>query len=549
MLVEKTIEDHVSFCHHSLESQPEVKISSLIESYLRLNSSLHAKANNPRTIDAAALGYALDRLPKEIFSVRKVFLGQRVEDFRQFGCQENFCQEIATRGRRRKQFFDPANGNLFIIMASVSDFDDVINILIAFQIERNKLFRLLNRRTDLLTEKENFSALGIEEKEWQKLKGKLGDDWHKNIAALAEEIDITVCLLSHQKAIYQEIALEWFTEVRNKSLTTLESQPIYFVSSNLHSLLNTTAGFPAKKQVEIFEHINVNHPDLWQEFLKIKEGENVLRINDYLYYISKIYFEETPQVTLERNLYETELGIVKISATLRLACNTQVIPVSAIAKSQFLDPNLRISDRNKLLNSNALILNIDYPLGMAGYFLLKTLLKNLKVLRGIYVVGKAAILTGNVGDTQIPKIVFDERTKTTFTFKNVFNENFPFKAFQSEVWKEEESVSVYGTFLENHSQLETYVNAGFNVIEMESGPYLKAIAEAVNNQEIADGSSVDLSNPPFDLGIINYASDNPLSEKNLGAGSLALKGIEPTYLALLGIIQRIIEKEESSPER
>jgi len=86
--------------------------------------------------------------------------------------------------------------------------------------------------------------------------------------------------------------------------------------------------------------------------------------------------------------------------------------------------------------------------------------------------------------------------------------------------------------LENLEQLKQYHQNGFNLIEMESGPYLRAIKEKFS----------DLNHLPFDFGIVNYASDNPLSQ-TLGEGPLNLRGIEPTYLAALAIVQRIIEQE------
>jgi len=112
--------------------------------------------------------------------------------------------------------------------------------------------------------------------------------------------------------------------------------------------------------------------------------------------------------------------------------------------------------------------------------------------------------------------------------------------------KDQKAIAVYGTFLETKNQLENYIKSGFNIVEMESGPYLTAISEVELRTHFPENKVIHLNNLPFDLGIINYASDNPLSEETLGSGSLALKGIESTYLALLSVVQRIIEMEEKS---
>ncbi|MDD3002865.1 MAG: hypothetical protein PHS06_03290, partial [Candidatus Shapirobacteria bacterium] len=83
------------------------------------------------------------------------------------------------------------------------------------------------------------------------------------------------------------------------------------------------------------------------------------------------------------------------------------------------------------------------------------------------------------------------------------------------------------------------------VIEMESGPYLSAVTESCYDQQAPKKSIVDLNNCPFDLGIINYASDTPYSSlQNLGDSQLGITGIEPVTLGSLAILQRIINLEE-----
>jgi hypothetical protein len=183
-------------------------------------------------------------------------------------------------------------------------------------------------------------------------------------------------------------------------------------------------------------------------------------------------------------------------------------------------------------------------LGYSAYFLLSEILENAPGIKGVYIVGKAAILSGDVGDIQLPKVIFDERTDNVYFITNSFNQDFPFQAKQSEILKEEKSISVHSTFLENRDQLTSYTSAGFNVVEMESGPYLSAIAEAELKRPFPTNEILHLEQLPFDLGIINYASDNPISAQSLSQGKLALKGVEPTYLALLAVTQRIINLEE-----
>ena len=56
---------------------------------------------------------------------------------------------------------------------------------------------------------------------------------------------------------------------------------------------------------------------------------------------------------------------------------------------------------------------------------------------------------------------------------------------------------------------------------------------------------VNLYGLPFDLGLIHYASDTPLSKgKNLGAGSLSYFGMDSSYAATLAILGRILSLEK-----
>jgi len=165
---------------------------------------------------------------------------------------------------------------------------------------------------------------------------------------------------------------------------------------------------------------------------------------------------------------------------------------------------------------------------------------------GVYILGKAAVLNSEIGDIQIPRLVFDEQSQNSYIFKNVFNTFFPFNNRQGSILTNQKSVSVLGTFLENDSLLRKYSQNDLTVIEMESGPYLSAVTEATYDTRTPQKTLVDLNSAPFELGIINYTSDTPYSQaKNLGAGSLALSGVEPVYLGSLAILQRIINLEES----
>ncbi|MFA4827067.1 MAG: hypothetical protein WC596_02315 [Candidatus Shapirobacteria bacterium] len=539
---EESIKDHLRTYYQALESGQPVTISSLIPSYRRLMPSLHSKLNDPK-IDFPALNYCLARLPSCIFDTQTILIGQNLNQFQQENIDFPSFKPVKSSARRRLWSFDDAAKTLACIISSDSDIDDLVNILICFFIEWQKIKTLSKKKELDLTENENHEILGINGNEWSGLKNLLGDDWRHDLTVSLP--DYAFRLLGHNFDSYTQTSRDWWQQAKDKSLTLgLSSLPIYFISSNTHSLTNIIGGFVKHEQGQIFSYIEKSHPQLAQIWQKIKTGQNDVKVNDFLYYISNIYLKNHPQAQRDKEHYEANLGIKNITVNSSLFSGIQIIPISTIANSINLDGNLNVRNKEKLSQSQALIINIDYPLGFAAYYLLSTILVDLKQLKGVYLVGKAAILTGVIGDIQISKSVFDERTGNIFHLKNIFNNNFPFIGNQSDVLHDQKTICVFGTFLENSKQLNDYIGAGFNIIEMESGAYLTAIAETILHKKLPQNEVINVDNLPFDLGIINYASDNPLS-KNLGEGNLALRGVEPTYLALLSVVQRIIDLESA----
>jgi hypothetical protein len=92
--------------------------------------------------------------------------------------------------------------------------------------------------------------------------------------------------------------------------------------------------------------------------------------------------------------------------------------------------------------------------------------------------------------------------------------------------------------------MDVFYSEGYTDIEMEAGSYLSAIYEMVRPRRHPINEIVNLTGLPFDLGIIHYVSDTPLSKgRNLGAGSLSYYGMDSTYAASIAILRRIFSVE------
>ena len=107
----------------------------------------------------AAFMYSVQRLPECIARVHHVVLGQTARIFAEGGYPhvEEQWQPVTSPGRRRKWWFDDAE-TLAVFIASVSDLDDLIPTLVAYQIEWNKLHALLDAAPEARAQIERLAA-------------------------------------------------------------------------------------------------------------------------------------------------------------------------------------------------------------------------------------------------------------------------------------------------------------------------------------------------------------------------------------------------------
>jgi hypothetical protein len=163
----------------------------------------------------------------------------------------------------------------------------------------------------------------------------------------------------------------------------------------------------------------------------------------------------------------------------------------------------------------------------------------------VYILGKSAVLNGAIGDVVLPSVVHDEHSQNTYLFQNCFDAaGVSDSLVYGTALDNQKAVSVRGTFLQTPRYMDAFYREGYTDIEMEAGPYLSAVCEMFRPRRHPEDKIVDLHGLPFDLGILHYASDTPLSKgKNLGAGSLSYFGMDPTYASSLAIWRRIFDLE------
>jgi hypothetical protein len=539
-----------------LRSTAEVQVRTLEEVHASMNSLLHPEARK-ETPDMSAFIYSVLRLPDCMPEVRSVVLGQSLEVFSQHGFNlRDGWQVVSARARRRRCFYNE-HGTLACMIASRSDIDDLVPTLVAYQLEWNKMHTMLQRRLPdfkLLEEVDDparanqlAEVLQITRDDLERLRAVWGKDFSSFLNQVAKvHYSAGIRLLSGSLSDYRRATHAWWTNLAS-ACPDISGRPVYFISSNMHSLSNLMSGFALQHQSEIIQHIEASgDQELLLEWEDICSRPGHVGRENFLYYTLKKVQQDAinPILLEEQQRVENQMGIYRIPSEHYFDVDAQVIEIGAL-EGHRLDPRLQVRDNQALVQSNAVIINIDYPLGLAAYNILSKVAEEVSPVLGVYVMGKAATLNSTIGDIMIPNVVHDEHSHNTYLFQNVFlaADLQPFLKFGT-VLDNQKAVTVAGTFLQNASYMDVFYREGYTDIEMEAGAYLSAVFEMYRPTRHPINEIVNLYGVPFDIGILHYASDTPLSKgKNLGAGTLSYFGMDSTYAASVAILRRIFHVE------
>jgi hypothetical protein len=544
-----------------LRTTDEVQIRSLVESHARMESALHPKADEQET-DMDALIYASLRLPPCIVQVRLVVMSPSERGFREAGYPEVGRWQPATApGRRRRTRFD-GQETLAAYIASRSDIDDLIPILTAYEIEWNKIHERLRGTVveerlaacvdgacplDDALRQEIGSLLRLSAVDLDRMADAWGERFLPTLYAMAREKKrMAVRLIDGSYVDYRRATRYWWEHIAESLPTALNDRTVYFVSSNVHSLVNLLSGCALRREGTLIEFVEGLHlPELEEEYRAIREEAVPSNWENFLYYVFRKY-TETSMGAEAASACQREMrtsGIWHVSSLHYLDVDAQVVELCAL-RSDWLDPRIRVDGLELLRDSDALILNIDYPLGLAAYRILTQVTTGIDTLRGLYVLGKAATLNGRIGDVMIPGVVHDEHSQNTYLFQNAFTaaDVRPYTVYGT-VLDNQKAISVQGTFLQNRQYMDVFYREGFTDIEMESGPYLSAVYEAIRPRRYPVNEIVNLYPAPFEIGLLHYASDTPFTRGQTLARRLSYYGVDATYACSVAILRRILERE------
>jgi hypothetical protein len=550
------VSDEVELYHRTyttlLRSSGETLLRVLEPSHRSMSSSLHALAGSEE-LDLGAFLYAIRRLPDAVSTARVIVMGQEAEEYARqgIGPLEDWTPLEALARRRR--WYDDGSGTMAVLLASASDLDDLVPTLVAYQIEWNKL-RLRLRASDWppdvdeLEPAECAAVLGGVEDDWVQLMETWGDGFLPRLQDIASRrLNLRVRMLGGSSVGYARMTRHWWAPVRGTlAERALEDRPMYFVSSNPHSLVNLVSGTARRREAEVTAWVEADGPDdLRVELAAFRDGRTDGSWENFLYFSARDYFEAQPAEMWEaRSEEERAVGITHISSRTALRVSAQVIALDSL-DPRWLDPRLGDVDPERLARCPAVIVNIEYPLGLAAYNILREITEAHDTLRGVYVLGKAATLNADVGDVMISSVIHDEHSGSTYWLDNAFSVSdiAPYLVFGSGL-DNQRAVTVKSTFLQNREYLDFYYREAFTVVEMEAGPYCNAVYEIADVDRYPVGEAVNFSKLPIDYGIIHYASDTPYTQaRTLGARGLSYYGLDSTYASSIAILRRILRLE------
>lgn len=545
-----------------LRSTAEVKVRTLEETHAGMNSLMHPGAREG-VPDISAFIYSTMRLPDCVQDVRVVVLGQNSAVFRRNGFPNvDFWQPASARARRRRCLFD-GRDILACYIASRSDIEDLVPALTAFQMEWNKIHFLFQHWPKDIP----LSRIETNQEAWQLLSETLQipeEDldrmrviWRGSFLAVmqriqSKELSISVRLLESSLAQYMRATHEWFGNIET-AFPELAERPVYFISSNPHSIANLLTGFAQQHEAELVEFVEQSgDSELLAQWNTILAGQVRASRENFLYYVLKKY-QNTPQgaaLVAEQLEDEKAHGIHRVPSERSFDVEAQVIDLKCLDPDR-LDQRLSGCEAASFLShSNAVLLNIDYPLGLAAYNILSIVSIHTN-LCGIYVMGKSASLNAARGDIILPNVCQDEHSHNTYFFENCFTATdvSPYLKYGT-VLDNQKAICVLGTFLQNAHLMDVFFSEGFGDIEMELGNVCSSLYEISRPKRYPNDEIVNLYNLPIDFGVLHYVSDTPMSKgKNLGAGTLSYYGMDSTYASSIAIINRILTLERDRGSR
>ena len=535
-----------------LRSSGETRLRVLESSHIAMGSSLHPLAESDE-LDLGAFLYAVRRLPESMVRIKIVVMGQEAALFRRAGIGPLEQWDAVEAPARRRRWYDSGDEVLAVLLASESDVDDLVPTLVAYQIEWNKIRRRMLAAgwppAEGPTPEACAAALGGSADDWARLADAWGERFEERMQSIADEgKSMRVRMLGGTQVGYPRMTRRWWAPVRadlDDRTARRRAAVLRLLQHPLARQPRHGAGARARGRARRLRRERRTTRTSRRSCARFREGRTEGSWENFLYFVARDFFDAGgPELRRKRHEAEVAAGVEHIRSKTALRVPAQVIPLANLDPAR-LDPRLGAVDADALARSDAVVVNIDYPLGLAAYNILREIAVDSADLRGVYVLGKAATLNADVGDVMISSVIHDEHSGTTYWLDNAFtvDDIAPYLMFGTGL-DNQRAVTVKSTFLQNRAYLDFYYREAFTVVEMEAGPFCNAVYEIADADRYPVGEAVNFSKLPIDFGIIHYASDTPYTQaRTLGARGLSYYGMDSTYASSLAILRRVLRLE------
>ncbi len=544
-----------------LESSAVVRVAALEEAHIAALPYLHPFCAHPEVHDICAFGYGAMRLPALMPWIRHVYFASSHEQFERAGLGVGNWKRLHARGRSRAFLWDGCD-RLAIFIASQSDIDDLVPMLTAYQLEWNKFHDRLRQCSlghrllsfDLkLSRNDLEQEFQLSERMASQLIEALGSHWQASLAQIADRPSaLSLRLLTNSHTDHRRAAYRWWRGVESEyqRVGSTNRKAIYFVSSSTQMMSNLVGGFARSRRDEIIEYVrSTNHEGLRPVLDRALAERDQALLNNLIFYVMRAWAGHDERIETEirdeSRSYEADGGVLSIDADPQVDPVTQVVDISQI-RPERLDPRLWMPDIHRLATSDAVIINVDHPRGMAAYHHLMQTGEGTSEVRGVYFVGKSMMLSGHAGNVAVPSTVRDDHSGNTYVIHNCFSAGDVQPLLDdAHVFDNQKAVTVRGSLLQNYGYLAALQREGATILDTESGPYLSAVYELSRPERHPTRQTVVLEDGlPFEVGVLHCAVDTLQSKRqNLSSTSQTFLGVASTTACSIAILRRILAAE------
>ena len=122
----------------------------------------------------------------------------------------------------------------------------------------------------------------------------------------AERLNLRIRMLGGSSVGYARMTRRWWAPVRaTLAEHALEDRPMYFVSSNPHSMVNLLSGTARRREDEVTAWVEADGPDdLRAELAAFRDGRTDGSWENFLYFSARDFFEAQPAAMQERRSEE-----------------------------------------------------------------------------------------------------------------------------------------------------------------------------------------------------------------------------------------------------